>query len=513
MGTILKFLYFVVVTIINAAVFFCLVVRGPELLSLASYDPRYSFMMIMVIFASISLYISPSFTYGYMIRRIGLILFLIGHIKQVIDFDIKIPLHSSQNLSNKICIVTGANSGTGYGISLLLAIRNATVVMTCRSEEKCNNAIQSMKNSQLNSTNQHTLNLIPMVLDLSDLNSVKKFTENFSKKFNRLDILVNNAGGVMSPGAKTVQGLEYSFGSMHIGHFALTKWLLKYLLKPIDANNSTINALSASRVINVASAAGYFGSFHPSFMNGTGGGDLIGEITDNCASYGPNDIFSCCPVTACPDTNGYARAKLSNILHSFELQRRVDEYIQISMKSNGKKFRRLVTASLHPGEVATDIHPFTKAWVSQIYLRSKEQAANVILHAILDNEFVPSSFIDAMKMGHDLFNYRDNFLDRHIKSFNATIKLPFARRPSINIPSVDLFAWNKTSKTLIYTKINNSTNNNNNNNNNNNQYSPFTVAARLWDISEQILKDFEKKKPLLSSPVESSMNSANLLKM
>ena len=41
-----------------------------------------------------------------------------------------------------------------------------------------------------------------MLLDLNDLNSVKEFTNQFKRKFNKLDILVNNAGLIANIGYK-----------------------------------------------------------------------------------------------------------------------------------------------------------------------------------------------------------------------------------------------------------------------------------------------------------------------
>lgn len=39
--------------------------------------------------------------------------------------------------SNKVIIITGANTGLGKEAARLLAIKNATVVMACRDLEKC----------------------------------------------------------------------------------------------------------------------------------------------------------------------------------------------------------------------------------------------------------------------------------------------------------------------------------------------------------------------------------------
>jgi NAD(P)-dependent dehydrogenase (short-subunit alcohol dehydrogenase family) len=40
------------------------------------------------------------------------------------------------NLTNKVVVITGANSGIGKAASVQLARRGATVVMACRSPER-----------------------------------------------------------------------------------------------------------------------------------------------------------------------------------------------------------------------------------------------------------------------------------------------------------------------------------------------------------------------------------------
>ena len=209
---------------------------------------------------------------------------------------------------------------------------------------------------------------------------------------------------------------------MHIGHFALTKYLLKLLLKPLPIG---YNQIDAARIVNIASDAHMVGNFHPSLMSGSGAGDLMNEITDNCGKIG---LIECCPTMSCPNTNGYARAKLANVMHAYELQRRVDEYVMTNSGSSGvsKKFRRLVTSSLHPGTVQTNISTFLSNPFTGVFLRSADQAAYVVLHALLDDSFVPSSYIDGMRGSHDLFGYQEKHISKHYTAFPSAKSLPFA---------------------------------------------------------------------------------------
>ena len=432
-------------------------------------------------------------------------------VKQNLDQDIKLNI-TSKDLSDHIAIVTGANSGTGYSVSKLLVSLGATVVMACRNQDRCEAAgkliIQEYPGKQEL--------VIPMILDLNDLASVRQFSKDFQKKFKRLDILINNAGLIAQKGSVTVQGLEQSFGIMHIGHFALTKYLLKLMLKPISTTGK--NTMDAARIINLSSDALLAGNFHPSLMIESGGGDLMTEITDNCRV---DEVVDCCPMFACPNTNGYARAKLANMMHIYELQRRVDEYILQQSSNNGyqsvsKSYRRLVTASLHPGSVNTNISSFLSSQVTGLFLRNSEQAAYIILHAILDDSFIPSAYIDGMRYSHDFFDYQEKHLYKHFTAFPESRNLPFAYNKKIkNQFSLHDILWNY--QTLIYPIIEDNINIISNNNDNNKEqvvnippgiiYRKDTVAARLWDISEQIVSDWEAKRPILKTNVSTIVST------
>jgi hypothetical protein len=290
---------------------------------------------------------------------------------------------------------------------------------------------------------------------------------------------------------------------MHIGHFALTKYLLKIILKPVPDGKGLHEA---ARVINLSADAMFAGNFHPSIMTGSGAGDLSTEITDNCGMRGS---LECCPFLACPNTNGYARAKLANAMHAYELQRRVDEFV-LQQSNNGagpsKAYRRLVTASLHPGSVATNIHGLLSSDLTALFLRSADQAAHVILHAILDDSFVPTSYIDAMRGAHDLFNFRSLHMHKHLAAFPVTRGLPFAlTKESKYFFSLQSYLWSRQSVIWPLTdaaagslgeqeEVVDSPA----------MYRKDTVAARLWDVSEQIVSDWEAKRPLFHTNVSTS---------
>ena len=121
----------------------------------------------------------------------------------------------------KVVIITGANSGIGYEAALELAKKNMMVILACRNL----NAAVSAKNDILKS--HPTAQVIPMKMDLSSLNDVRKFAEDFQNRFDRLDLLINNAGIMMAPYKETEDGFENQLATNFIGHFALTGLLMQ----------------------------------------------------------------------------------------------------------------------------------------------------------------------------------------------------------------------------------------------------------------------------------------------
>src|SRR5512139_2389188 len=87
------------------------------------------------------------------------------------------------DLTDKVAIVTGANSGIGYETARALAAKGAAVILACRNKEKGELAIRQI--CQENPRSKIEL----LQLDLSDLASVRCFADEFSSHYARLDIL------------------------------------------------------------------------------------------------------------------------------------------------------------------------------------------------------------------------------------------------------------------------------------------------------------------------------------
>lgn len=103
------------------------------------------------------------------------------------------------DLTGKVIVVTGGNSGLGYESVKAFAEKGAEVIIACRSLKKGDSAKKKIGKVRGN--------IEVMQLDLMDFESIKNFTDNFSKKYSRLDVLLNNAGIMTTPYFLTKNGL------------------------------------------------------------------------------------------------------------------------------------------------------------------------------------------------------------------------------------------------------------------------------------------------------------------
>ena len=139
-------------------------------------------------------------------------------------------------MTGRICIVTGSNSGIGKQTALALAKMGATIVMVVRNKIRGEKALKEI----ISQTGNKDVNL--MISDLSSMNSIRNFAEEFKKTYSRLDVLINNAGAVFNKRQVTPEGFERTLAANYLAPFLLTHELLNLL------KNS-----SPSRIINLTS--------------------------------------------------------------------------------------------------------------------------------------------------------------------------------------------------------------------------------------------------------------------
>jgi NAD(P)-dependent dehydrogenase (short-subunit alcohol dehydrogenase family) len=229
---------------------------------------------------------------------------------------------SDTSLVGKVALLTGANSGLGKATSIALARMGAHVVMTCRSLQRCEKAVEEANAAGKASGGSARA----AVLNLGSLASVYNLTTELTAEYPTIHYVFNNAGSTPNCNL-TEEGLEDGFGGMHLAHMALSLGLLPSL------RNAGQGSKSPARIVMISSSAallaatgmltlgseplspsfmeGNLGSepFPPSFMEGDGEGDLRGEVTRGDG-------------TTLPSLQAYSRAKLCNCLFCFEINRR-----------------------------------------------------------------------------------------------------------------------------------------------------------------------------------------------
>jgi NAD(P)-dependent dehydrogenase (short-subunit alcohol dehydrogenase family) len=186
------------------------------------------------------------------------------------------------DLTGKVIIVTGANSGIGFEAAKEFARKGAQTILACRNMEKAQAALAQIQ-AEIPDAKASVMHL-----DLANLASVHQFAETFKAKYDRLDVLLNNAGIMMAPYGTTEDGFEQQVGINHLGHFALTGLLIDRLL-----------ATPGARVVNVSSTAHRFGTL-----------DFDNLLYEEGKGYTP--------------LGAYGRSKLANLLFTYELQRRFE---------------------------------------------------------------------------------------------------------------------------------------------------------------------------------------------
>jgi len=200
------------------------------------------------------------------------------------------------DLSGMTIVVTGCNSGLGYETMRVLAMRGAHVIGTARTNEKGERACGSIDG-----------NATPVVLELSDFDSVRACAQTIEEMDTPIDVLMCNAAIMALPELELVRGIERQFVVNHLGHFILVNSLLGTVIKA-----------DQGRIVMVSSGAHRFAP-----KEGIDFDNLDGSQSyEGWAAYG--------------------RSKLANGLFAAELARRLEG---TSVTAN----------SLHPGVIKTNL--------------------------------------------------------------------------------------------------------------------------------------------------------------
>ncbi|NDJ76506.1 MAG: SDR family oxidoreductase [Chloroflexi bacterium] len=140
-------------------------------------------------------------------------------------------------MQNRICIVTGANSGIGKATALGLARQNATVIMVCRNPAKGAAAQQDIIRESGNP------NVDVMICDMASQASIRQFATDFQARYDRLHVLLHNAAVNMPTRELTSDGIETMFAVNHLAPFLLSRLLLDMLLASVPARIVIVSSI------------------------------------------------------------------------------------------------------------------------------------------------------------------------------------------------------------------------------------------------------------------------------
>ncbi|KAJ6574398.1 hypothetical protein B0H19DRAFT_1020919 [Mycena capillaripes] len=234
------------------------------------------------------------------------------------------PERDMPDLSGKIIMVTGGNTGIGYETVKQLLLKNAKVYLAARSPEKAAAAIK-----RLEEETQKKAIFLP--LDLADLPSVRKCAEMFLSQESRLDILFNNGGVMISPPEMlTAQKHDLQFGTNVIGHFFLTELLLPALTKSYEETKIP------ARVIHTSSSGHTFAPGNGmEFESLKDGPERDAWVKKKGSFKGPWAL--------------YGESKIGNIFISNYFAKTHSDV--------------LVSCALHPGGIKTELQRHTAGWM------------------------------------------------------------------------------------------------------------------------------------------------------
>ncbi|WP_293925140.1 SDR family NAD(P)-dependent oxidoreductase [Sphingobacterium sp. UBA6320] len=151
------------------------------------------------------------------------------------------------DLTGKIAIVTGGNTGIGLETTKTLSLAGATVIVPARDIEKAKQNLKGIDQVEIEQ------------MDLMDTSSIYGFADKFIASGRPLHLLINNAGIMWVPLRYDSRAIESQLVTNYLAQFQLTTKLWPALKQA-----------NGARVINVSSHGHHFGTFDfndPNFQN------------------------------------------------------------------------------------------------------------------------------------------------------------------------------------------------------------------------------------------------------
>jgi len=140
-------------------------------------------------------------------------------------------------MNEKICLITGGNSGIGKAAAIQLAQKGCKVIIACRNIERGKIAVDEIRSKSSSS------NVEMICIDMSSQQSIRTGAEILLKSYERLDVLIHNAADFdvsrKNPVYST-ENIETVWATNHIGPVLLTDLLLPLIKKSNDGRIITV---------------------------------------------------------------------------------------------------------------------------------------------------------------------------------------------------------------------------------------------------------------------------------
>lgn len=211
-------------------------------------------------------------------------------------------------MDNKICAITGCNSGIGKITAIELAKKGWEIIMLVRDSEKSRIAYEEIKSASEGK-------IVLKYVDLASLDSIKKVSEDIQLQYERIDILINNAGLFKRKLEQSADSFEMSLAVNYFATFALTVHLIPLLRKSKNA-----------RIIN---------------------------LTSELYKRGKVNLKNDFAIEKFDGNKAYANSKLLVVYFTKELAKRV-------------RSENITVNCVHPGVVGTDVFREFPKWFAKI---------------------------------------------------------------------------------------------------------------------------------------------------
>jgi NAD(P)-dependent dehydrogenase (short-subunit alcohol dehydrogenase family) len=248
------------------------------------------------------------------------------------------------DMTDKICLITGATDGIGRVTARELGKLGWTLILVSRNAQKGEQVARDLRAECGNE------DIVFKQADLSLQQDVRRVAQDVAETYDRLDVLINNAGAIFWKPQKTAEGIEKTFALNHLNYFLLTNLLLDRL-----------RAAPSARIVNVASIAHV-------------GAEIDFDDLECTKAY----------KTFRKGWTAYQRSKLANIMFTAALARRLEGsgvtanslhpgFVRSRFgKDNGGWFALMLGIGMRFGAIAVE-----KGAETPIYLASSDAVAGV----------------------------------------------------------------------------------------------------------------------------------------